>query len=186
MSGRVLSFDVESLGLHGRAWAVGWVYFEADGTEIESGCAACSPEDVYQHDIDDPSDLEWVKANCPQPERSCSTHAEVLAVFWRMWIRAREEGATLIADCAWPVEARFLASCVDCDPGRKWLGPYPLHDVATMRLAAGLDPLATVDRLPNEEPKHHPMADARQSGRLWFEAIRVFRDWRPTAEVTNV
>lgn len=173
---RVLSFDVESLGLHGLAWAVGWVYFEADGTEIESGIAACSPGDVLRP-IDGPDDLAWVQANCPTLPRSCSNHAEVRAAFWRLLTRLAKDVPLIIADCAWPVEARFLSSCVDVDlKERRWLGPYPLHDVATMRLAAGLDPLATVDRLPLEEPKHHPTADARQSGRLWFEAINILKE----------
>jgi hypothetical protein len=82
----------------------------------------------------------------------------------------------LAADCAWPVEARFLAACVDDQPEqRAWEGPYPLIDIASVRLAAGLDPLATVERLPSEMPAHDPLADARQSARLLIEALKVTR-----------
>ena len=49
--------------------------------------------------------------------------------------------------------------------------PRPLHDVATARAAAGFNPLATEPRLPGEDRPHHPMADARQSARLFIEAL---------------
>jgi hypothetical protein len=38
-------------------------------------------------------------------------------------------------------------------------------------LLSGRDPLATYERLPNELPAHDPMADARQSARLWLECL---------------
>ncbi len=164
----VMSFDVESVGLHGEGFAVGWVIY-SDGAEVSSGYAACPIDAADGAD----SDREWVKGNvCPH--LAISTHRTPRCVrdaFWAEWLKVKEGGGILVADCAWPVEARFLAACVDDDPeARRWAGPYPLHDVATMRLAAGLDPLATTPRLPAEEPAHHPTADARQSGRLWFEA----------------
>jgi len=37
---RILSFDVESVGLHGQGFAVGWVVLQ-DGQEVSSGYAAC-------------------------------------------------------------------------------------------------------------------------------------------------
>jgi hypothetical protein len=76
----------------------------------------------------------------------------------------------------WPVEAHFLSECVaDRPQEREWQGPYPLLDVASVRLAAGLDPLATVDRLPSELPAHDPLADSRQSARLLVEALTLVR-----------
>ena len=168
MTHTYMVFDVESIGLHGEAFAVGWVVITSDGKELSHGRACCYPENAKGSD----EDRAWVMANTPYMERDCSTPAEVRAVFWRAWL-ARPDNAALVADCAWPVEARFLAACVDVNPeARRWHGPYPLHDVATARLAAGLDPLATVDRLPNEEPKHDPLADARQSARLFLDALR--------------
>ena len=53
----------------------------------------------------------------------------------------------MAAECAWPVEASFLLKCVrDDQEDRTWKGPYPLHDVATLLLAAGMDPMATYTR----------------------------------------
>ena len=165
---RYMVFDVESIGLHGEGFAVGWVVIDEAGTEIGAGMFACYPSEA----MGAASDRAWVAANCPTLPVNCSTVYEVRAAFWQAWLKEKDLGAALVADCAWPVEARFLAACVDQAPnGRRWEGPYPLHDVASARLAAGLDPLATVERLPSEEPKHNPLMDARQSARLWLEAI---------------
>jgi hypothetical protein len=96
--------------------------------------------------------------------------------FWKAWLRWLNDGAVLCADCAWPVEARFLAACVDDNPSaRTWNGPYPLHDLASLRLAADKNPLATEDRLPHELPVHNPLADALQSARLLVETLSVLR-----------
>ena len=91
-----------------------------------------------------------------------------------MWLYEKALGARLVADCTWPVEARFLVACVMDDPEeRRWEGPYPLLDVASVRLGAGLDPLASGKRLARELPEHHPMGDTRQSARLFLEALGV-------------
>lgn len=161
-------FDVESIGLHGEGFAVGYVVVNSNGVLQEQQRFVC-PQSVASGSDED---RQWVRENTPTMLCNHYTTAEVRQAFWRDWRRWAAEGAVLVADCAWPVEARFLAACIDMDPeGRRWQGPYPLHDVATARLAAGFDPLATVDRLPSEEPKHDPLADARQSARLWLEAL---------------
>jgi hypothetical protein len=43
-----------------------------------------------------------------------------------------------------PVEARLFRECIEDDSEtRKYQGPYPLHDLATIFLMNGLDPLDT-------------------------------------------
>lgn len=167
--------DVESVGLHGEGFAVGWVVVDHQGRQMESGYAACHDEAASGSASDRAWIREHVVPHLPEP-----THAhpsEVRAWFWRHWMGWKKRGAVLAADCCWPVEARFLAACVDDDPeARRWEGPYPLHDVASLRLAAGLDPLGTEERQPDEEPKHHPTADARQSARLLIEALAVVEE----------
>lgn len=165
-------FDVESVGLHGEGFAYGFVVVDGAGGEIGHGFGGCDPERVESNR--DPAGRVWVTENVPSYVRqggSSSPHA-VRDSFWQAWTKWKAEGAVLVADCSWPVEARFLAACVDDDPEtRRWQGRYPLHDVATARLLAGIDPLATVERLPSELPVHDPVADARQSARLWIEAL---------------
>lgn len=161
-------FDVESIGLHGEGFAVGYVVIDGAGRELEAARLACSPDEAEG----DEEGRDWIAANCPPVPADFVRPSAMRASFWASWRRWADQGAVLVADCAWPVEARFLAACVDdYRHKRTWEGPYPLHDVATARLAAGFDPLATVERLPHELPQHDPLADARQSARLWLEVL---------------
>jgi hypothetical protein len=79
----------------------------------------------------------------------------------------------MVADCAYPVETSFIDDCLADDASREAQAPYPLLDVASVRLAVGLNPAATEKRLPNELPPHDPVADARQSARLLVEALKL-------------
>lgn len=160
-------FDVESVGLHGEGYAVGYVVVDSEGNVYENARLACDPKAATGDD----EERVWIAANCPPIPADFVDPKGVRASFWVSWRRWAEQGAVLVADCAWPVEARFLAACVDDSPlDRTWLGPYPLHDVATARFLAGFDPLGLTERLHGELPQHDPMCDARQSARLWLEA----------------
>lgn len=161
-------FDVESIGLHGEGWSVGYVVINAQGETVAPDQRyVCLPEMAAGDD----EGRSWVAANCPPMFSNCSTVQEMRRRFWQDWLGYKERGAVLVADCAWPVEARFLAACVDDAPeARRWQGPYPLHELASFMVAAGMDPFATYERLPNE-PQHDPLGDARQSARLLAVAM---------------
>lgn len=154
-------FDVESVGLHGEGFAYGFVVTNHE-MMVAEGSAACNPENA----IGLPESLKWVKANVSSPE-TMKSPIEVRNEFWSAWMRWKKEGAILVADCAWPVEAKFLAQCVSDDIHiREWNGPYPLHDLATMLLMKGVDPLRKFPRRDDELPEHNPINDARQSARI--------------------
>ena len=159
-------FDVESVGLHGDAFAFGWVVVDASGREKESGYESCDPD---MCSAGARGDREWVAANVPQLIVSTQSPQGVRAAFWYEWRRARARwpGIAMAADCPWPVEARFLLDGIRDEITRAAFAPYPLYDVA-MFLA---DPTATYERMPEEMPPHHPLADARQSARLLTQAI---------------
>lgn len=159
-------FDVESVGLHGEGFSVGWVVVDADEKRVVTSAQyACEPSRAEGTD----ESREWLSKNVPVPRQgyNCASPRGVRDEFWRAWQYGKNKGALLVADCCWPVEARFLASCVDDNPKeREFSGPYPLHDVASILLANGVDPLAKHERQADELPEHDPMADARQSARL--------------------
>lgn len=161
-------FDVESVGLHGEGFAVGFVVVNGYGVEIQSGLAACPPDRARGTN----EDRVWIKDNIPAIPENCDVPFQVRAHFWQQWMDWKQKGVILVTDCGWPVEARFLAQCVDDDRRRKWEGPYPLHDLASILLAAGKNPTATFDRLPNELPAHNPLNDARQSARILIENLK--------------
>ncbi len=159
--------DVESIGLHGEGFAVGYVVIGGAGTVHEERLIACPPY-VAKGGADD---RRWVEQNVPALPTS-DYHATTLMLrltFWKHWRHWKDQGAVLVADCPWPVEARFLMACIDdCPEDRAQHGPYPLLDVTSILYARGGDPLEKHERLPNELPEHNPLCDARQSARLLF------------------
>lgn len=162
-------FDVESIGLHGDGFAVAWVVVNRSGQRLGEGCMAC-PRDLCAGT--DESRL-WVNENVPPLEVTSPTPQHLRNAFWHQWRYWADQGAVLVADCAWPVEANFLSACVRLNHAeREWQGPYPLHDLASVLLALGADALAVTERLPDEVPAHHPLMDARQSARQLVEALR--------------
>ena len=162
-------FDVESIGLHGEGFAVGYVVIHGDA-EIEAGLFAC-PSSKAQGAA---SDRLWVSVNIPHIQPNCPDPFTVREKFWRRWQELKAKGAMLAADCGWPVEARFLIACVDAIPSaRKCGGPYPFVEISSVILASGHDPLEPHERLATETPAHDPVADARQSARLLMEALKI-------------
>ena len=165
-------FDVESIGLHGEGFAVGYVVVTAEGEIVGDRVFTCPPDRAQGGN----EGRAWIAENCPPLVWNCQTPAQVRRYFWAAWQSWKDQGAALLADCAWPVEARFLAACVDDQPDRNaWNGPYPLHELASFMIAAGMDPMATYDRL-TDEPMHDPLGDARQSARLLLAALSKLRD----------
>lgn len=165
-------FDVESIGLHGQAFAVGWVVVDGDGNEHEAGIVSCPPHNAMGSE----RNFEWVAKNVPKLTITHTSPWQVREAFWARWGEWRGRGARLVADCTWPVEARFLAACVEDNlEGREWIGPYPLLDIPSMLVAVGEEPTQKFSRLKNEMPEHDPLADARQSARIMLLAMRIGR-----------
>lgn len=166
-------FDVESIGLHGEGFSVGYVVVEewgSSGGEIESGYFGCNSDDAAGL----PDNRDWVNKHIPHRPPNCSGPDEVRRKFWKVWKAWKTKQAILAADCCWPVETNFLSECVALDPvGREWEGPYPLIDIGSVLLACGKDPLGKFPRLPSEMPEHDPEKDARQSARILLEALKV-------------
>lgn len=161
-------FDVESIGLHGEGFAVGYVVVNLEGVTLEQAMFACDP----YHAKGSIESRKWVATNIPSLTKSHSYPQGVRDEFWRAWSLWQAKGAILVTECGWPVEANFLSACVADHPdSREWSGPYPLHDLASVMLAHGVNPLETRERTLDESPPHNPLADARQSARLLITAL---------------
>lgn len=165
---KIFSFDVESIGLHGEAFAVGWVLLDANGIVLDSARMAIDPSTVKGAAVD----RAWVAANIPPIP---VTHINGIAMrrdFWTCMQSAKILGAIILGDCVWPVETNFLSACVADDPlTRGWSGPYPLIDVASVIAATGGDPCAVTERLADELPVHDPVADALHSARQYLKLL---------------
>jgi hypothetical protein len=167
----IMMFDVESVGLHGEGFAVGYVILDS-GEEIDKGLYSCPLESAQGND----EDRQWVSENVmphlPEPNRR--DPKGVRAGFWADWMHWKEQGALLFTDCGWPVEGHFLNACVADDPElRRWNGPYPLFDLSSILLANRENPIGTFPRFEDELPVHNPLSDARQSSRVLLTACKI-------------
>ena len=167
-------FDVESIGLHGQAFAVAGGILTPGATElVDEFCYAVHPDKASGS----PEDRDWVRRHVP-PLAETHPHQEAMAQdFWTRWRDAADiPGMRAAADCTWPVEASWLSFCVkscgfEAAKERWWTGPYPFIDIGTLILAAGGNPTQTFNRLPSELPAHHPLQDSRQSARIASELL---------------
>lgn len=180
-------FDVESIGIHGEGFAVGWVEIVPSGEVLFHGHYYCDPTRAdaapgLRHTNINQTDRRWVENNVRKylhPRDFLANPKSVREVFWRFWEDAKkraEEGSYtvyLAAEVPWPVEARFLNACILDKPyERHWGGPYPLIDIASVMFAAGWNPNEDFHR-NEDEPEHNALGDARQSARLLLEALRA-------------
>lgn len=178
----ILTFDVETRGLFGQSFAVGFVLTSDAGSTLFEGIRSCLFMDV---DPDGGSTWKendaWLEENVlphlPAPD--CFTAFEVRHKFMddlRSMKRAadrQDEKLYLLADCAFPCEARFLTECWRDDPLKNGpLMPYPLLDLSAILLAKGYDPVGMYARRDNENPTHNPLNDARQSSRIYHHLMR--------------
>jgi len=177
-------FDVESVGLHGEAFAVaGGIYI--GGKPVYEFCFDTDPGNAAGGG----ADRNWVAENVTISDDHCGQNGidrrsifgeksarGVRNHFWETWMESKRKFPSILmaGECIWPVEARFVLACIDDDKdARNWEGPYPFLEISTMMMAAGMDPMGTYERLPSESPAHDPLADARLSARLLKEAIDI-------------
>lgn len=163
-------YDVESIGLHGEAFAVAFVVFDENGagkaSNLEEKIYSC-PQGVA---AGRQSDFEWVDQNVPYIDVNHESPRAVRDAFWkkmRQWI---EQGASVWADHVWPVDAGFLSACIADDPvERTWKGPKRLLDIETLGLRKGVER----PRLEEGERAHDPLSDAKRSARYLRALLEV-------------
>lgn len=171
---KILSVDVGKNGLHAEAFAVGAVVLNGKGEVIDSFRARCPMQGEPRG--------RFVKEEIlPALRNYTETHDNVRTMrvaFWSWFQKARED-AMIFADCGWPSEARFFIALAEDDFEERYLnGPRPLHDVATLFLAVGVDPVNTdrrqyvADLLGGRTGiQHDPWWDAFVSGLCALKAL---------------
>lgn len=169
-------FDVESIGLFGEAYAVGYSVVERSGIERAASCYYVDPLDCSG----DADGHAWVKKNAPslggnRDAELLASAAELREVFVGQLQQWQARDAVVAADCPFPVEAKFLLDCRR-QLGHGFRSPYPLIDVASVVMAAGMDPTATFPRMDRELPIHDPLADARQSARILINCLNTLEE----------
>ena len=177
---KVLSFDVESNGLHGAAFAVAGVLMNSKGeslSECVSRCPLIGPVDP------------WVTENvlgpmADIPENATDAHY-MRNAFWVWYLEAKAKADFAVAANPYPVEARFLIACqADDMPGRAFEHPFPLYDLSSMLYGLGCTTPASrkefVDRAVAEldGQAHNPIWDAKATA---LAALQVARSGKFSA-----
>lgn len=159
-------FDVESAGLYGDGFAVG--YAVVDDEDFCTHASDWRTAGIGAVECDE-SLGDWLRGHIPAevlfPEQFDDV-PKLSIIGLRAWFESELEkfpGCILVSDCAFPVEANWLLACK--------IAAYPLIDVSTALLCSGKDPTGTFERLPYELPAHHPLHDARQSARILLECF---------------
>jgi len=188
-------FDVEAMGLFGPSFAVGWTIVDETGKTLQEGLyrlvLPLKMADLLRqpHHRIRAQDPQWIRENVTPVLDKCTDMAQVevevfgdmrdlLPAFWKRWTELKAEfpGIVMAADCLFPVEATFVMDAMRADDKLTMdHSPYPFIEIGTMLMANGKNPLADYDREPREMPVHNPLADARQSARLFIAAFRDVR-----------
>jgi hypothetical protein len=168
-----LTFDVESNGLHGNAFAVAGLLIRADGEVLEEFTARCP----IVGEVD-----AWVKKNVLKPLATMAEDTQdekaLRDKFWTWFKAAREKADYVLVNNGYPVEYRFLIACQDDDiEARYWEHPFPVIEVSSLFLAAGIKILTPATDLIEDKIagqtvlRHHPLWDAKVSALAAIAAL---------------
>jgi hypothetical protein len=172
---KLLSFDVESNGLQGTAFAVGAVLVDSKGKILDEFQARCPlPEPV------DP----WVKQHVLPPMKDMpQTHPDARSMrdaFWEWYKPAKARADYALACNPYPVEARFLIACQDDDLEHRYFEhPFPLLDLGTLYVQSGARSGADRDKLvaeaigSAENLEHHPRFDAWAAALVALKLLKL-------------
>ena len=171
---KILSFDLETNGLHGQAFAVGAVVMDASGTIHEEFTARTKLTGQV-----DP----WVEQNVlpaivsmPITHTSYKTMREA---FWAWYLKAEPQADYVLVNNGYPVEYRFLLDCQEANlDERYWQHPFPILELSSLLLQVRHKlPGRKVEQLKALENgqkflPHNPLHDAKAAIRLAFEAFK--------------
>lgn len=169
---RVFSFDAETNGLWGQAFAIAAVVYEG-GKEVASFIGRCQIEELVN---------PWVWENVlPQMKGikvNCASYNELLEKFAEFYLREKVN-ADIIVHMGTPVESRVLTHMHAKGFIGDWDGPYPMIDLAGNLQQAGCDP-TSVDAynaahdlvVPEcEGGTHNPLYDSRAAALCYLSLM---------------
>lgn len=170
---KFLSFDLETNGLHGEAFAVGAVVVDAAGNIHDqfSGRA----EIVGKVD-------EWVAERVipviGDMDITHSSYKHLRDHFWAWFVSAQEKADYVLVNNGYPVEYRFLLQCQEDNiDERYWQHPFPILELSSLLLASGQDIQGTKNRImstfvgESQGSPHHPVYDAKVAAGAAFMAL---------------
>ncbi len=171
---KLLCFDLETNGLHGEAFAVGAVVMGVDGKiydEFTGRCAVIGNVD------------SWVEQNVlpaiADMPISHASYKDLREDFWKWYLLAEPKSDYVLVSNGYPVEYRFLLKCQEENiEERYWQHPFPILDLASLLLQAGIEPTdrnKLIGRIIESGgySRHHPLHDAKVSALAAYESFRL-------------
>lgn len=131
---KIFSFDAETNGLWGQAFAIGALVYDEYGTEIARFVGRLPDTEVTE---------QWVKENIlPTLVNVPVTHEsyDALLVDFARFYLANKTDADIIVHMGVPVEAGLLRDMYNHELINDFGGPYPLIDIAGNLQQVGEDP----------------------------------------------
>jgi hypothetical protein len=131
---KIFSFDAETNGLWGKAFAIGALVYDEQGVEIARFVGRLPDSEVTD---------QWVKDNVlPTLASVAVTHDnyDALLVSFAEFYKANKSDADVIVHMGYIVEAGLLRDMHSSGVIGDWDGPYPLLDVSGNLQQAGEDP----------------------------------------------
>jgi hypothetical protein len=172
---KLLSFDIESNGLHGEAFAVGAVLMASDSTIEAEFVGRCPIKGAV-----DP----WVTENVLPPMTNIDENypdpRAMRDAFWKWYLQTKPLADYVLVNNPYPVEARFLLACQEDDPAGRYADhPFPLIDLASVLLAIGVKTRADREVFIRaatseaEDLSHNPKWDAWVTARAALKALKA-------------
>jgi hypothetical protein len=172
---KFLTFDLETNGLHGQAFAVGAAIIDMNGKIHDEFTARIE----IAGEID-----EWVNDNVlPAIENIEVTHSTYQAMcddFWKWFVAAQQKSDYTLVSNGYPVEYRFLLDCQNSDiESRFWGHPFPLIDLSSLLLGFGLLTDKSKPKLASKVANgrnflnHNPLDDAIKAALIAIEAFKT-------------
>lgn len=171
---KILSWDSETNGLWGKAFAIGAVLYQ-NGVEVASFYARCPIEGQI-----DP----WVNEHVlPQMEGMVQTHNsydELIQAFAKFFMENKQD-ADVIFHMGTPVESRVVLDMHDHGYLGTWDGAYPWLDIAGCLQHAGFDPTSVdsynaekgiVVPMPESGGTHNPLYDSRAAALCYMDLCK--------------
>lgn len=167
---KIFSFDAETNGLWGQAFAIGALVYDETGAEIERFVDRCPIEGPVN---------EWVEDNVlPQIADIPETHkdyASLLVAFAEFYL-ANKIDAEIIVHMGVPVESNLLSDMHSQGLIGDFDGPYPLVDIAGNLLQVGENPTsadAYIEKYALEVGKfeggtHNPLYDSAVAAQVYM------------------
>jgi hypothetical protein len=170
---KLFSFDAETNGLWGQAFAIGALVYDENGIEIARFVGRLPDTEVTD---------KWVRENVlPKIQDIPVTHQtydELLSDFAAFY-KANKEGADVIVHMGFIVEVKILRDLHDRGLIGDWDAPYPLYDVSGNLQAAGADP-TSVDKFVTENNlsvgefeggTHNPLYDSAVAAAVYRHLV---------------